>query len=276
MDTSYPLWIKKLPGIPREKMARAALFPYKDIGQLERSLEAGPQFRRLNWRDMLACRTEQLRIILFARQDYYAAQAAAHITALERLMRPRPESEYGAEKNAPQDLSRHLTLLDASLLLPSEEISLRLSELDTPAVLIRGDALGAMRDAVLEQIEDTTPLSTTRPLHIFIHLHPEQIDKPLLADLQLQYGFQVGVVDEPDLPYLARQLRQLTHELLPVRKNIDWETLVRRVQDIRGEQFIETDLACIPALAMMNGASIPAAQEDLDPKLFDVSCLQHS
>jgi len=278
MEASYPLWIGKLPGIPRAKLSRAPLYPHKDARQLEQSLEAGPQFARLNWRDLLAWRADQLRIILIARQDYYAAQAAAHLTALDLLNRPWPgECRRKADESDPRDLSRHLTLVDSSVLCPEAQCggkTLRLSKLNTPAVLICGNPFGADREAVLEQIEDAAPNPLNRPMHIFVVLHPDQIDPQLLANLQLRYSFRVGVVDEPDLSYLGRQLKGLTWEVLPVQENIDWEALVRRVQEIRGEAFVETDLSCIPALAIMNGTSIPASQEDLTPKLFDLSVIE--
>lgn len=277
MDASYPLWLGKLPGIPRWKMERAPLYPYKDAHQLEQSLDAGVQFRRLNWRRLMAWRPDQLRVVLISPKDYYAAQAAAHLTALDLLSRPRPDwAESAFEDTNPQDLSRHLTVVDVSMLRPGDGGAkpLRLSELDTPAVLIRGEQVGAELDTVLEQLEDVTLAAPpARPMHVFLVLRPEQVDVRQLADLQLRYAFRVGVVGEPDMPYLGRQLRALCQELLPTAENICWEELVRQVQEIRGSEFVETDLVCIPTLALMNGTSIPATQEDLTPKLFDLSVL---
>lgn len=279
MNTSYPLWIGKLPGVPRDKIARAPLYPHKDVKQLEQSLEAGPQFRRLNWRELLAWRADQLRIVLISRQDYYAAQAAAHLTALDLLQRRYPGGHRPncSEREGARDLSRHLTLLDASALGQVPEGGdkpLRLARLNTPAVLIRGESFNDCSREVLDQLEDAAPTDIrTRPTHIFIAMHPDRIDPELLANLQLKYAFHVGVVDEPDLPYLAQLLRELTVELLPAREDVDWEELVRRVQEIRGEEFTECDLTCIPTLAIMNGSSVPASQEDLTPKLFDLASL---
>lgn len=286
MEISFPLCIFKLPGIPKEKMSHSLLYSHKDRAQLEASLDAGSQFRRLDWRGLLERRGDQLRIVLISPQDYYAAQAAAHLTALDWITHKYPG--FSRPSRVPEsllsdvkDLSRSLTLLDVSVLDPSlkedptawPEKPVRLTKLNTPAVLIRG-ASRVVTDGVLEQIEDTfshSPL--TPPTHIFLSLRPEQADPAMLNKLQYHYFFQIGLVDTPDLPYLAQVLQYFTTELMPTAKNINWERLVRHVQSICGDSFTERDLSALPTLAVLNRVPLPATEEDLAVNLFDSACL---
>lgn len=124
---------------------------------------------------------------------------------------------------------------------PDDHVDIR------PSALLVARASGAvLTQKVVDELVRTmdhggNPLS---PRDRFVALHPDQVENEFCQQLQLNHGFHVCAIKTADEDYLADLMEVYAHQAaVDLKEGVDLSAAVRHMQQLKGQNFVETDLA---------------------------------
>ncbi len=78
----------------------------------------------------------------------------------------------------------------------------------------------------------------------FVALHPDQVENEFCQQLQVNHGFHVCAIKTADEDYLAELMEVYAHQAaVDLKEGVELSTAVRHMQQLKGQDFVETDLA---------------------------------